>query len=120
MPVYGELFVYGKGILSESQKRVARCRSEAAHRGREQARKWAGRKRLAVLRTATAGEDTLPQVDKKLVTVDVGVQTSTVMVDAEVQATTFMVDTGIQASTLMVDSGVQTVTVMVDACVQTE
>ncbi len=48
MVLYGERFDYSKTQqLTEVQKRVARCRAEAARKGREQARLWRAKKSKA-------------------------------------------------------------------------
>ena len=41
MVIYGQQFEYSEVRLTDAQKRVARCRAEAAQRGRQQARLWA-------------------------------------------------------------------------------
>ena len=45
MVIFGERFDYSKVTLTEQQERVARCRAEAALRGRQQARRWAAKRR---------------------------------------------------------------------------
>ncbi len=45
MVLFGEKFDYGKVHLTKEQERVSSCRAEAARKGREQARRWAARKR---------------------------------------------------------------------------
>ena len=47
MVVYGQRFDYSEAQISEQAARVARCRSEAARRGRQQARRWAAKRRQA-------------------------------------------------------------------------
>ena len=47
MVIYGERFDYSDVRLTEEQRHVARCRAEAARRGRLQARRWATRRRQA-------------------------------------------------------------------------
>ncbi len=47
MVYYGELFVYGKVTLTAQQKRVAEAREAAARWGRERARRWAEKAKMA-------------------------------------------------------------------------
>ena len=44
MVIFGERFDYSNTHLTKEQQRVARCRAEAARRGREQARRWRAKK----------------------------------------------------------------------------
>ena len=45
MVIYGERFDYNNYTLTEQQERVARCRAEAARKGRQRARRWAQRRK---------------------------------------------------------------------------
>ncbi|XP_063848562.1 uncharacterized protein LOC135093320 [Scylla paramamosain] len=47
MVIYGELFVYGNVTLTAQQKRVAEAREAAARWGRESARRWAEKAKMA-------------------------------------------------------------------------
>ena len=56
MTIYGTKFVYGAVQLTERELRVARCRAEAARRGRELSRKFAATATKAVKGNLTAEE----------------------------------------------------------------